>query len=290
MSLFAFVQMEFPWAFGPPDGRYVIRGHAGQPSHVLVLGTLGAAERRRTLGRRRPKASVAGQEPDPTPVVTSRVTLIQADPLADASAGAAWVKTANLDAEADEAIEVLNRVLHAFRTAAMDPYVREVTRAQALVVRAGVGEGEAVAHGRWGDAVELPPPSAGKAAGLGRRRESVLRPQERLAAVLSGRDVALAAEELTLRARLDLDAGRGREAALQVRAALEAALAELQPWADGADLSARIGELRDLRGVVGDAANRALQGGLDDETAADVERTVGRLEAALRVRTSVGLA
>jgi hypothetical protein len=289
MSLFAFVQMEFPWAFGPPDGRYVIRGHAGQPSHVLVLGTLGAAERRRGLGRRKAKVTAAGPEPDPTPVVTSRVTLIQADPLTDASAGQAWVKTANLEAEADEAVEILNRVLHAFRTAAMDPYVREVTRKQALVVRAGVGEGEAVAHGRWGDAVELPAPTE-KTSGVGRRRETVLRPQERLAAVLSGRDVALAAEELTLRARMDLDAGRGREAALQLRVALEAALAELQPWADGADLSARIGELRDLRGIVGDAANQALQGGLDEETAADVERAVGRLEAALRVRTSIGLA
>jgi hypothetical protein len=289
MSLFAFVQMEFPWAFGPPDGRYVIRGHAGQPSHVLVLGTLGAAERRSALGRRKAKAAAAAPEPGPTPVVTSRVTLIHADALTDASAGRAWVKTANLEAEADEAIEVLNRVLHAYRTAAMDPFVREVSRRQALVVRAGVGEGEAVAHGRWGDAVELAP-AATKGPGLGKRREGALRPQERLAAVLSGRDVALAAEELTLRARLDLDAGRGREAALQLRVALEAALAELQPWADGADLAERLAELRDLRGLVGDAANQALQGGLDDETAQDVERAVGRVEAALRVRTSVGLA
>ncbi len=289
MSLFAFVQMEFPWSFGPPDGRYVIRGHAGHPSHVLVLASLGAPERRRTLGRRKAKVTAAAPEPDPTPVLTSRVTLIQAEQLADATSGQAWLKAANLEAEADEAVEVLNRVLHAFRTAAMDPHVREVTRAQALVVRAGVGEGEAVAHGRWGDAVELPLASVAT-SGPARRRETVLRPQERLAAILSGRDVALAAEELTLRARLDLDAGRGREAALQLRVALEAALAELQPWSDGADLSARIGELRDLRGPVGDAANQALQGGLDDETAGEVARIVGRLEAALRVRTSVGLA
>ncbi|MCW3016671.1 MAG: hypothetical protein JWO02_3763 [Solirubrobacterales bacterium] len=286
MSVFAFVQLEFPWALGPPDGRYVIRGHAGQPSHVLVIGTLGAVERRKLLSRRGPKPRPAAPDPEPTPVVTSRVTLVRADPLADEAAAKAWVKTANLSAEADEAIEVLNSVLHAHRTAAMDPYTREVTRAQALVVRAGVGEGEAVAHGRWGDAVQLPPPARPTAE----RRAGMLRPQERLAAVLSGRDVALAAEELTLRARLDLDAGRSREAALQLRVALEAALAELQPWADSVDLAARIGELRELRGIVGDAANRALQGGLDDDTAADVARVVGRLEAALRVRTTLGLA
>jgi hypothetical protein len=286
MSLFAFVQMEFPWALGPPDGRYVIRGHAGQPSHVLVIGTLGTVERRKLLSRRGPKPKDAAPEPDPTPVVTCRVTLIHADPMADDAAAKAWVKTANLSAEADEAIDVLNTVLHAQRTAAMDPYTREVSRGQALVVRAGVGDGEAVAHGRWGDAVELPPPARPTAE----RRLTMLRPQERLAAVLSGRDVALACEELTLRARLDLDAGRSREAALQLRVALEAALAELQPWADGSDLAARIGELRDLRAIVGDAANSALQGGLDDETAAEVARVVGRLEAALRVRTNLGLA
>ncbi len=286
MSLFAFVQMEFPWALGPEDGRYVIRGHAGQPSHVLVLATLGTVERRKLISRRSPKAKGAEPEPDPTPVPTTRATLIQAEPLADQAAAAAWVKTANLDAEADEAVDVLNTVLHAHRTAAMDPHTREVSRTQALVVRAGVGEGEAVAHGRWGDAAELPPPNLPSM----QRRTTILRPQERLAAILSGRDVALAAEELTLRARLDLDAGRGREAALQLRVALEAALAELQPWADGADLSARTGELRELRSIVGDAANRALQGGLDDETTADVERVVGRLEAALRVRTNLGLA
>lgn len=289
MSLFAFVQLEFPWAIGPPEGRYVLRGHAGQPSHVLVLSTLGASERRKLLSRKTPKAKSAAPEPGPTPVVTTRVTLVQAEALADDAAAAAWVKTANLGAEADEAIDVLNGVLHAHRTAAMDPHVRDVSRKQALVVRAGVGEGEAVAHGRWTTAVEVPAPAA-NAGGLAQRRSNALRPQERLAAILSGRDVALAAEELTLRARLDLDAGRTREAALQLRVALEAALAELQPWADGADLGARLEELTELRGVVGSAANSALQGGLDDATAADVERVVGRVEAALRTRTNVGLA
>ena len=55
----------------------------------------------------------------------------------------------------------------------------------------------------------------------------MLRPQARLAAVLNGRERPLACEELTLRARLDLDHGREREAALQVLVALDAALAEL---------------------------------------------------------------
>ncbi|MCZ4491690.1 MAG: hypothetical protein JWP53_621, partial [Conexibacter sp.] len=102
-------------------------------------------------------------------------------------------------------------------------------------------------------------------------------------------DVALAAEELTLRARLDLDRGRTREAALQLRVALEAALAELQAWSHREDLAARLDELREERGAVGAAANRALEGGLDEAQVADVARVVGRLEAALAARVAGGL-
>ena len=55
----------------------------------------------------------------------------------------------------------------------------------------------------------------------------MLHPQARLAAVLGARERPLACEELALRARLDLDHGREREAALQLLVALDAALAEL---------------------------------------------------------------
>ena len=60
-----------------------------------------------------------------------------------------------------------------------------------------------------------------------RRRSRILAPQARLAALLGAREAALACEELTLRARADVDQGRPREAALQLLVALDAALAEL---------------------------------------------------------------
>jgi len=98
-----------------------------------------------------------------------------------------------------------------------------VTRRSALVTRVGFGPGEQVADGRWTQALTVPLPRPGRhAAGA----------QERLAALLGGRDAALACEELTLRARSDVDAGREREAALQVRVALDAALAELPAYAN----------------------------------------------------------
>ena len=40
-----------PWALGPPDGRYLLRAPrrspGAPPTHVLVIATLGAPERRR---------------------------------------------------------------------------------------------------------------------------------------------------------------------------------------------------------------------------------------------------
>ena len=97
--------------------------------------------------------------------------------------------------------------MHTHRSAAADPRVPVPSRERALVVRVGYGAGEQVSEGRWSEAVEVPAPRPGR-----RERSAVLRPQERLAAILGGRDVALACEELTLRARLDADAGRWREA------------------------------------------------------------------------------
>jgi hypothetical protein len=272
-ALFGFVQLEFPWALGPPDGRYVLRGHAGEPEHVLVTTTLGAPQRR-LLGGRRPAPASA----EPEPVATARATLVAASPFSDERAAADWLKAAGED-EIAEAIAVLNRVLHLQRTAAADPAVREVAREQALVSRVGYGEGEEVAHGRWTEATTFPVPRTPR-----KRRAAALRPQERLAALLGGRDAPLAAEELALRARIDLDAGRRREAALQLRIALEAGLAELEPWRDS--LGERLAELREARGAVAGAANAALQGGIDDDTLEEVERVLGRLEAALRARLS----
>ncbi|MCW3023282.1 MAG: hypothetical protein JWR30_2604, partial [Conexibacter sp.] len=47
------MQLELPWELGPADGRYVLRGHAGEPEHVLVLQTVAAHPRRSRLRGRR---------------------------------------------------------------------------------------------------------------------------------------------------------------------------------------------------------------------------------------------
>ena len=69
--------------------------------------------------------------------------------------------------------------------------------------------------------------SGASGASRRRRRQEDLLPQGRLAAALRGRERPDACETLLLRARADLDAGRHREAALQLRIGAEALLAEL---------------------------------------------------------------
>jgi hypothetical protein len=158
-------------------------------------------------------------------------------------------------------VAVLNRALFARRLATADPYLAEVSVARALIARVGYGEGDAVVDGRYAEALELPRP------GARRVKRSMEAPDERFAALLGAREQPLVAEELVLRARMDLDAGRTREAALQARVALEAlgdpALASHRP-------------------NVAASANAALAGNLDDTGLQAVTEAVMAMEAALR--------
>ncbi|HEV7805719.1 MAG TPA: hypothetical protein VGO80_07875 [Solirubrobacteraceae bacterium] len=285
---FRFVQLEYPWRLGPEPGRYPIRERLGEATGwILVLRTLGAAERRTQPRLRRRRAVRAPPSPPPELVTTTRATLVDAAHLDGRDTAERWLRAADLGALAAGAIVRLNRVLHAHRIATADPYAHEVSLHQALVVRVGFGAGEQVADGHWDQARELPRERPGAAAL--RPGRAALRPQERLAALLGGRDAALACEELALRARSDLDAGRVREAAIGLRTTLDAALAELEPWRDQAKLSLRLDELRDHRAAVGAAASAALCGGLDEQQIATVRVALGRVEAALRARTAGGL-
>jgi hypothetical protein len=226
----------------------------GPVEAVLVLGTLGAPARTR---RARPV-----DEATPEPVPTSRATVVRPSPF---DSPADWLADLRgdreaLDDELSAAFAVLNRALRAWRAAAADPYLSELSFERALVARVGYGGGDAVADGRFAEAIELPRP------GAQRVRRSMESPEERFAALLGAREPQLVAEELVLRARADLNAGRPREAALQARVALEA-------------LAPRLAEHRD---AVGLAANAALAGDLGDRDVQALTEAVKGMEAALR--------
>jgi glucose/arabinose dehydrogenase len=236
----------------------------GATEAVLVLRTLAAPERRRLRGRRpRP---VESAEPEPVP--TARATVVRPEPFASREEANSWLASLRRDdraveAELDSALRVLNRSRAARRAAAGDPYAGDVSASHALACRLGYGSGEAVAEGRFADAIELP------LAGAARLRRSMQAPDERFAALLGGREEPLLAEELVLRARADLNAGREREAALEARIALEALVAQLGERAP-----------LDQRERIRAAANAALEG----RAPAEVEEAVAAMEAAIRRR------
>jgi hypothetical protein len=219
---------------------------------VLVLGTLGAPER-----SRRPQPV---DEATPEPVPTARATVVRPAAFAAAEEWLAGLRADRdaLDEELRSALAVLNRAMRGWRAAAADPYSSELSFERALVARVGYGAGEEVADGRFAEALELPRP------GAQRVRRSMETPEERFAALLGGRETQLIAEELVLRARADLNAGRPREAALQARVALEAL------------------DLAEHREAVGRAANEALAGDLSGADLQALTEAIKAMEAVLR--------
>jgi hypothetical protein len=230
--LLPFVQLEFAGLIGLPEGRYVSRDDDGE--EVLVVQIPGAPSARRRRRRGRP-----GEPSETDSVPLTRVTVVSAERLEPGDAER-WLDRMAESAE-DRAKQVraatrlLNRALHAMRAAAGDPLIQEVGASRALAVRLGYGTGEEVADGRWSEARQLPPPPRG-------RREDI-DPQQRVAAVLGGRERVEAAETLLLRARLDLEQGRTAEAAYGLDAA-EAALADVSSPADRDQITRGIAQAR----------------------------------------------
>lgn len=270
-----------PWPLGPPDGRYLVRaagaGPATSPTHVLVIAGLRA--QRRPWSPRRTRTRAAPQPP-PTPVATGQATVIEVGaPLRTGDDARAWLARAGEDQLAD-ALQVLARVLTAYRVIVADPYLPAVGREHLLVARIGYGAGEQVADGAWTEAVQLTTHAARP------RRLKAILPQARLAAMLGEREQLLTCEELALRARLDLDQDRPEQAALQLSIAIDSALAELARDRAAPALDDRLAELGGYREAVAAAAQAALGGRLGAEDRAAVRLALERLEAALRARAA----
>ncbi len=181
----------------------------------------------------------------------------------------------------DRGLACIRRAVAARRITATDPAIADPAAESALAIRIGFGQGDELVERQWEQAIEVPLETQRAS------RSEVLRPQERMAALLGLRDTPLACEELVLRARADTLAARGREAALQLRVGLEALLAErsrLTGHGQEEDLAA----LDERRKATGDAANEALHGPLSAERAAEVEETLAICERVLRRRAAHG--
>jgi hypothetical protein len=274
------------WPLGPPDGRHVLRaldapdGPQARPiTHVVVLASLDAPRRGSAL-RGRARSRPAEPEPGPASVASGRATVISVrDPFPDEAAARRWLDEAG-EAELAQGLDVLSRLLHAHRIATADPWLAPLSRERLIAGRVGFGAGEQVADGRWTAARELTGPGPGPRT----RRRRLGGSEARLASLLAGAERPLVAEELTLRARLDLDHERPREAALQLLVALDAGIAELTADDPSPTLAERIATLRERRSSTAAAAQTALTGTPSLGAREDVAETLGMLEAALRAR------
>jgi hypothetical protein len=278
--LFEFVQFEFTHAIGPPVGRYLVEPDAppefalvserrrhvvtGETrrvgvADVLVIGVTSAPPLRPRLRRRARDVESAAP---PAEVPLSLVTFVRStDPLDDDREAQRRFEAMRSSEEeqqdwVEDGLEVLNLAIRAYRAGAHDPYVLEVARRDARRVRIGYGTTDEVQEGGWRAALELAPP-----IGVRSTRVARLRPSEAVANVLSGRGRVLEAEDVMLRALVDLDHGRTRAAAQQVHAAMNLFTDELGAQAPTGN--GRPG-LAALAGKAEELAITAAGGPLDD--------------------------
>ncbi len=283
-KFFPFIQFEFAFNLEVADGRYIVR-REHVAANVIVFGTSGATGRKRFKKRRRSSTDADDAVSGPS----STVTVVLPDRFADEQSAARWLADRSGDAdeaehEIEKALKLLNEALAAHRIASSDPYVSELGRDRAVTVKIGFGRGEEIAYQKWSEAMSLPEPQKGK-----RRRRQILDPQDKFAAILSGRETALLAEELLLRAKLDMQMNRLRHAALQADLALEALLAEQQQsefdeGKKGERQASDLNWLRSQESSLEQIANSALSDNLEPESAATIEEIVERIERFLRRR------
>jgi hypothetical protein len=295
--LFEFVQFEFTHAIGPPAGRYlvppdgVVEEPADEPrprtisetltgvtkdvgvADVLVVGVISAPASRPRL-RRKARDVASGASPKEVPL--SLVTFVKATaPFDDEREIAQRFELVRASEESQErwvaqGLRVLNVAIRAYRAGAHDPYVLEVARRDARRVRIGYGSTDEMREGEWHAAFELPPPISGRSTRLER-----LRPSEAIANVFAGRGRVLEAEDVILRALIDLDHSRTRAAAYQVQAAMSLFAAEL-----GADVPTGKGRpVFDELVVAAEELARAATGGpLDDAQVEELEKLIDAMD------------
>jgi hypothetical protein len=93
---------------------------------------------------------------------------------------------------------------------------------------------------------------------------------------------------LLLRARADFNAGRHREAALQLRVGLEALLVELRGTLSDSGHEEDMATLAARRHEAGELANAALNAGLDSEQVISLGELLATCERVLRRRRVLG--
>lgn len=236
--------------------------------------------------RRRPKKS--GRTDAATHVSLVTVTLVRAhEPLGSESEAAAWAARLGEDdftqGLLDETLDSLDRALAAEAAATGRPFAESPALEQIVNARIGYGDGDRLADGRFIDAFDID--ARGGTASPRRERRGRTRPVGRIAAILGGKDEALACEFLVPRVRADFDAGRTYAAALAIETAARSTLVEMDAALDVPDHEADLDELERMLPGLTVITDRALGDGRAwDGLAEEIEGPLRLAERVIRRR------
>ncbi len=176
-----------------------------------------------------------------------------------------WLATVLADDEVAagllaEVATTVNRAMLSYRVAAPDAYASDLNPESALAVRFGYGTGQQVSDGKWTEAAEL---AEGRRRSLRVQMIDGVGAQERIAAVLGGRDEVRPDESLLVDAERAAAQGRDRLAALTLGLAIETLeRGGVTPEGDISVVAARLRE-RALAGgeIDADELEKALRAG-----------------------------
>lgn len=260
------------------DGRYLIR--SGPAERVLVIETEGALPppRRR---RRRPRKAVVTDAPIRVAVTVATVILADRQYSSEDEAGQWLERLEDSDFTGEliaDATRTLDRARAAEAAASGTPFGTPTRVDGIAAARAGYGDGDQVASGRFLDAVEI---DARGGSGSGRREKAARTGSlARSAAILGGRERTAGCEILLPRIRFDLDTGNSAAACLAAEVAVSATIAEMEFAVGGDEHERDLDRLEELLPGLAAVSERA-QTGTGDES--DLRRVAEALEVAERV-------
>jgi hypothetical protein len=211
-TMFPCVQLEFARPLGPSEGRYTIGSDTAATDVFDVRGI--TAHISPDASRRRRDRSEASA------LTLVRYTLIRAgSPLVDEHSTRVWLASMRNDAgarrrEVGRAVDVLGTAIRAYRVAAADPYASDVSQADALAIRIGAATPRQAFDLNGIDWLSVPR----CAKNGGGNAVDQLGCSRAVAAALSGRQRPHAAEDMVLRALVEIGTNPKTGAALLLAA------------------------------------------------------------------------
>lgn len=284
--MFGYLRVQFSDYLGPGHGLYSLRRHASDDIQQVIILACTAPIRAANRGWRRFRGVAPGSRPFKRQKTTSEVvdvttiTTVFATELQTTAQAKQWLDNVLSDGGVqllERCEQVVNQLLHAYRIAARDPYCSDRSFRTALKVTAGYGTGDQLSKGESSHERSM------NLADL-RKPNDPVSAQTQIAALLGARRTTLMADDLLMRAQLDISAGRTGQAALQLQTAFRAAEFELAAWVDDPRLMERVSALQSANQRVDQLANAALTASLPHDAKSELHAAASKLKNALYAR------